>query len=269
MRFSTLVVALVALAFSPGWSLAQIALPVFDPQKDGGQPQKMTFEDAKKSADFRHGALLRVTLNDDSKVEGTLVRVDRKATRIYLRTEPGAAPRAIAQKEIKKVEKATRDSIRPAGMREDAVTPEIHQIAVFSGASRSVRYFGPNLSPEELRSLQELEDAENEFARLDQLHMNRSQLVDNEVAIQGERLTSHHLINDLLRQQVWSGFWVLPLAPSYHQVVIQHDQPELAKLVAALPSFEAWTKARDNARSLRSHAVVEDGRIVAMVVAEK
>lgn len=263
MRLATLVVSLVALAFFPGWSFAQTTLPVFEPQRDGGQPQKVTFEDAKKSADFRHGALLRVTLNDDSKVEGTLVRVDRKTTRIFLRTEPGAAPKGISQKEIKKVEKAVR-----AG--KSVVAPEIQQMAIRNGAARSVRYFGgSSLSPDEKRGLSELEDAENEFVRLDQLHGLRNEIVDTEVAIQAERWMSHHLINGLLHQQLWSGFWVLPLAPSFHHVLIQHDQPELAKIVAALPPYDAWTKARDNVRDLRSRAVIEDGRIVAVIVAEK
>ena len=269
MRRSTLVVSLFALAMSPGWSLAQITLPVFDPQQDGGKTQKMTFEDAKKSSDFRHGALLRVTLNDDSKVEGTLVRVDRKATRLYIRTEPGALPRAISQKEIKKVEKATREGIRPAGTREDAVTAEIQQVTIRNGASQSVHYFASNLSPEERRSLQELEDAENEFARIDRLHAHQNAIVDTEAAIQNERLTSHHLINDLLRQQVMSGFWVQPPSPTWHHLFVQHDQPELAKLAAAMPPFDVWSKSREQVRSLRNNAVYEDGRLVAVVVDEK
>src|SRR5262245_61237598 len=255
MRLATLAVSLLALASLPSLSFAQGTLPVFDPQDS--QAQKLTYEEAKKAADFRHGALLRVTLNDDSKVEGTLVRVDRKATRIYVRTEPGAAPKAISQKEIKSVEKAVRDG-------ENVVAPEIRQVDIYSGPARSVHYsVGSALTAAERKALQELEDAENEFARLDVLHARRGDVVDTEMSIQNERLTSHHLINELLRHQVNSEFWVLPLAPSFHHVLIQHDQPELAKMMVALPPFEAWAKARDSVRDLRSRAVMEDGRVVA------
>lgn len=263
MRLSPIVLALLVFTLSPGWILAQAVLPVFDSQEEGGQAQKATFQDAKKAGDFRHGTHLRVTLNDDSKVEGTLVRVDRKAARIFVRTEPGAAPKAISQKEIKSVEKAVRDG-------QNVVTPEIRQVDVYSGPARSVRYSaGASLTAEERRGLQELEDAENEFGRLDALHARRGDVIDTEMAIQSERFTTNHLINELLRHQVNSEFWVLPLAPSFHHVLIQHDQPELAKMVAALPPFEAWSKARDNVRDLRSRIVVEDGQVVAVIVAEK
>jgi len=69
---------------------AQIKLPIFNEGSDN--VKNVVFADAGEARDFQHGRLVRVTLKGEA-VRGTLVRVDGKSGRIFVRTQPGSPPR--------------------------------------------------------------------------------------------------------------------------------------------------------------------------------
>src|SRR5262249_29566965 len=151
----------------------------------------VSFEEATEVGDFKHGQILMVTLNNDKKLVGTLVRVDKKNTRIFLRTDPGTLPVAIASKDVKRVDKALRkNDIKPAkggeSENESIVQPEISSIIVYNGPYRSVTYISQVLSPGEKALLADLEAAERDVARLEQLLDMKTKFLEEEFALQGE-----------------------------------------------------------------------------------
>lgn len=162
MRYS--LVAMVLLAFTPAWVQAQVKFPVFDESE--GNPKNVVFKDATDHADYQHGRLLRVTLNGGSNptVKGILVRTDSNKRLIYLRTQPGAPPHAIAVSEIKRIEKGV---IKEAADSSDVAAPEIWQTVIFNGNIRRVSYAAPTLSTSELKVLSDFKTAENDLANME------------------------------------------------------------------------------------------------------
>jgi hypothetical protein len=274
---------------------AQIKLPVFDPEKDTPGTKEVVFKPATEARDFRHGSVLLITMNDKAakKVRGTLVRVDRKEHRLYVRTEPGAAPIAIDEKDVKKVEKATY-AIRPVGTSDDLVVqPEISKIVVYNGNVMSISYVGSTLSPGEKAYLNGLEEAENQVMRLQTVASVRNSVLENEAIIQYERRKSSQIINNLLLRQLWNmgnyahtdvnGIPQIPLGygnPAYAGVLgvsssswntlnISHDQQDLLKVTmpTAQDALELKT-ARENLANMQARILYDEGNITAVVLKE-
>jgi hypothetical protein len=266
MRAAFLPSSLILLAaLNP--ARAQIKLPVFDPDAPAADVRNVAFEPAKERADFRHGAFLQVTLNDGAKIRGTLVRVDGKAGKLFVRSAPGTTPRAIEQKDIKSVEKGVRagkEGIRPAGFQGEIVEPEIQRIVIYNGLQPRVRYSQQTLSPSERAWLRDMEEAENELGRLEASSQFSADTTDTILRIQHERLRSHALVNALLLQQLTSAPWYEPAFNSQHILSLQPDQPELLKI--APPPPEVLSKARDHLKTLQARAVYENDRIVAVAL---
>ena len=238
-----------------------------DPPKGKQAIKEAAFQPA---ADLRHGNLVLVTLNDGTKIRGTLVRVDRKTGKWFVRTSAGERPQAILQKDVKKIERdakegGTSTGIRPAGYQETTGQPEIHTMVVYNGSIKTMHYFGVPLSPGERERLKALEDAENEVVRLENQHRQQAQLLQTEVAIQAERQKSHELMNLLLLQQVQSALTFDP-SRSHHLFYLKGGQEDLVKLVASPTADGSMAKARENLRAAQTRAVYEDGHVIAVVL---
>lgn len=286
MRYS-IASALLLLAVTPAWLQAQVKYPVFDESKDS--LQNVVFKEATERGDYQHGKLLRITLNGDANptVKGTLVRTDASKRVIYVRTQPGAAPRAIPISDIKRIDKGT---IKEAADSHDVTAPEIRQLVIYNGGKREVAYFGPTLSPAELANLSQLETAENELANLQHLARLEERAVENDVAIQSEQRRTLELTNQLIAQRLHFGSerplyqgesrpsesigapaWSMESLPA---VMFGQTSPlPFVRLgPAVFPKLpvgpEALAQARRNYATAHNHAVFENGRLIAVVVPE-
>ncbi len=253
---------------------AQIKLAVFDPSGDPSSGLKgVAFQPAKEAADFTHGTLLALTLNDGKRVIGTMVRSDPKTKRIFVRTKPGVVPGAYAETDLKHVEKATRpvsaEGITPAGTAtETVVQPEIIKQIIFNGPRRSVRIFSVVVSPGERELLNLIESAENDLLTLEDQAGLRIDAIDTELALQGERLRTQTLINSSMRTNLdakdrWyilRGTWDL----IFHIPLVI---PPRTHLSATLPEIdrEKLKTAREALKLALQGTVFENGQLVAVV----
>jgi len=220
-----LIGSLCALAWlTAGPASAQIKLPIFEPDESQIPTKGVGYEPAKERSDFKHGAQMRVTLKDGRTVQGTFVRADRQANRLYIRTEPGALPTAVNVNDLKAegqrglVEVAVtlpegKPPVKEAGMaREPIVQEEIFTTTIDQGPMRTHSFSSSVLSPQEKSVLQELESAEQEVARLETLALMARQDMLREDTILSERLRTQRLLNTMLAQQiptVYSPMWGL------------------------------------------------------------
>ena len=197
MRRSTVSLALLLLAIYPMSVRAQVKLPVFDDVKE--KSKAVVFQDATAPDDYRHGNRLRVTLNGGTQINGILVRTSPNKQQIYVRTQPGSPPRAIALSDIKRVEKGV---IKEVGFAGDVTVPEIQELVIYNGAKRTVTYRASTLSSSELSQLGDLEAAENEMARLEFLTGLEERVLKNDIANQREQRKTRELVNQLLVQRL-------------------------------------------------------------------
>jgi hypothetical protein len=286
MRLSMLTAVVAGLSLFPGWAQAQIKLPVY--AEDKANSKNVVFQEATRRDDFQHGKMLAVTLTGAKEpVRGVLVRVDRTNGRIYLRTKPGSAPRAISESEIKRVEKGV---IQEAAFKGDVTAPEIEPFVIYNGARKTVSYLAPTLSPGEIARLRELEAAENEMARLESLATLERRVLETEIAIQTGQEKMLNLVTDLLWKQqgptanspMFAPFGTYPLFvgfPSVQQIV--YDQwPSSTNFAAASlpmvrqgttaipntsPTADSLGKARQSYAAAQRNAVIEDGRLIAVI----
>ncbi len=267
-RFST--VALLGFGWLfwllPAVVQAQIKLLPWDPEPP--KFEGVVFVPPEKVAEYKHGSLISVTLkNEEAKITGTLVRVDKKARRLFVRTEPGTPPKAIDDKDIKDIRIGVKE-IRPAGgQKPNVYQPEIHKLTIRNGIRTSVAYYATTVSPGELTLIEEIEKVENEVARLEHFYERNVAALEGEMAIQGERNKSHELINHLLQQQILDVFSLGRSTNTFNWLNVQHEQGNLLQFFLAMPP-NALTKARENLRTALNRAVYEEGRIVAVVLEE-
>ena len=293
MRPTLLAASLVLFASIPGWVHAQVKLAIFD--EDKSALQNVVFQEASARADYQHGRVLRITLNGDKQIKGVLVRTDRKNNRIFVRTEPGSPPRAIPVADIKAVEKGV---IRQVNYTGDVTLPEIQRLVIQNGGRRTVTYNAPTLSPGEITRLNELEIAENELTRLEDLQHGQLRLEERvlaaEVAVLDEQRRTHELVNQMLWRQ---------LAPSAYSIYLPVDSVYMGTtqyypgqamfampwmtnplLTAAMPmpvvrpaqsvttrvivAPEAITSARRTVLAAQSHVIFENRELVAVIIDE-
>jgi len=268
--------------------VAQIKAPIFEPEKTKAPLVK----EATEADDFKHGNRLVITKKDDTQIVGTLVRVDRKGKRFFLRTEPGEPPVAVQNDEVKKAEKImVRGAAGGSAAEQSDNRPEIHRMVIFQGTDIRVHYFATTLSPVERTNLAQIEAAENELARLQDLASLNAQYVRDERALQTRRRHAQEAYFQAqealysLAVNPWFlylpytvGYWAcsgsyFPLGSYYGIPPI--SPPEMANegvLKAALAttlvrsaSPEVLAKARENLALAQRNAVYEDGRIVAVL----
>jgi len=290
MKVHLLAVALMGL----------IALPAL------GQDDKLAFEEANAN-DYKHGKLLRLSVKGKSeKVVGTVVRTDKKAGMLYVRTSPGMLPEAIALNDIMTKEKQvmirtikTPNPMDPkivlvTSSTKDITNPEIQEITFVNGNVTTVRYIGESLSAGERSSLADLERAYNELAALEgknaAVARNTNLLLENELAIQtAERQREETLALQLLRQPYTDpllrqgstsvrreidgtitpfGFGIVPGSMSIYNggTPMRMDPNLVAKLITPTDP-QALAAAQNKVVNARARAVFEDDRLVAFVPA--
>jgi hypothetical protein len=161
--------------------------------------------------DLKHGQQVEITANN-KKVSGTFVRMDGANARLFIRTEPGALPQAIAAKDVTKIERKvqfalSKDNVKLVGTESQVGTPEIQVLEIVNGTKRTVRYSGPTLSSGEQSMLANLESAENELAQMEYQAGRQEQIFDNALAIQNEQRRTQELLTryQLTANQILRG----------------------------------------------------------------
>jgi len=240
---------------------------------------KLVYEQAAQPQDLKHGTLIALTLDDESatKLTGTLVRWDNAKKRLFVRSEAQVAPKAVEVQRIKRFEiaatkrTASADGIQLAAFREAAirVQPEIHRMAIYQGAAPEVHYFAPRLSEGEQTRLTELEEAENELARLEAVQVENAVAREANARWRAERMRTLQLLNSLLFQQVETPYPPYPYPPyprwlSGAVVQLQIDEPPPPPMEKAV-NPEVLARARAKVREVQSRAVYEEGRLIAVV----
>jgi hypothetical protein len=268
-----------------------VALPVGAQEKKTAKPtMEQKFKAGNPKEDSRHGQPVEITTDDGKKVTGTVVRAD--ATRVFVRTQTGAAPQVVAKKDIKNYQKLveyklSKDGLALLATESDVIQPEIQGVVIVNGGRRTLTYSAPNLSPGELSLLQNIQSAEDDLYRLERMADRENQVMENVLAIQDEQRKSIELVNryqDLLnimvKQRADNPFWwhdqyyfayygVPPYqmyAPTLAQPypIIQQQGPIVMPDVKV--SHESLAKARQNLASLQAQTVYERSRLVAVVV---
>lgn len=162
---------------------------------------------------LKHGMKLRVTMKDKSQFQGTLVWADEAGGYWMIRSRPGAAPQKVLEKDI-----AEYQRIRLVNDAGDAQPdePEIHQVSVVNGTLRNVQFFAPALSTSERSRLTDLELAENELARAEQMMSYLMQSLRDELQAIREDLRFQDQRNNLLAGYLMYGMY--PSAGYYNPI---------------------------------------------------
>jgi hypothetical protein len=172
---------------------AQIKVLPWDPDADKEQVKGVSFVDIAAPSDYQHGALVSVTLKNNDRITGTLVRSDRRDKKLYIRTRPGEPPMAVSVDNISKIQKGVREMKKKgkggvgfAGLTQRAVIEaEIHPVTIHHGTEETIiQYSAPTLSREEQKALMSLEAAENEMARVNNLMAMRTVYLHQERMLQ-------------------------------------------------------------------------------------
>jgi hypothetical protein len=71
--------------------------------------------------------------------------------------------------------------------RDDSKRAGVHRMEIYNGASRTVRYFGRNLSAGDLGSLRDLERLENELSYIEDLQALKTMYISNERVLEMHR----------------------------------------------------------------------------------
>jgi len=291
MRNTIGAASLMIVAFLPAWAHAQIKLPVFEESKE--KYQNVSYQEVSGRADYQHGKLVRLTMaGDGAQVSGILVRTDAAKGLVYVRTQPGQAPRAIAANDIKRIEKGV---IKEASYTGDVTVPEIQEMVIYNGGRRTTAYRAPTLSPGELSQLAELEATANEIARLDEtVRINtriEMQAVENSLAMQNEQRRTLELTNELLWERLtsfgpywgygmgygwWQGGWqggfdatllaALPIINANIGSPIVRTETTVAPKAAIATNAESLAAARRALAQTQSRAIYENGQLVAVIV---
>jgi hypothetical protein len=282
-------VALIGTLVAPLPGAAQVKAPIFEPE----QTKALSLKEAKAAGDFKHGNRLVITRKDDAQMTGTLVRVDRKGKRLFLRTRPGEPPLAVANADVKKAEVVMIPAA--GGPEQPDNQPEIHCMDIRQGTVTLVHYFAPALSPGERTSLTLLEAAENEMAPAKAQAGLMAQYMQNEQAQERWRRiaqeTYYRAQTSLYCQAVtyngnlpsgggygfgYYGGGYFPIGAYYGPPLITPPdmgnegvfKSALAATLARGPRPEVIQKTSENLARAQRNAVYEDGQLVAVVYEE-
>jgi len=282
-------------SFAPALLVGIFALPGIVGAQDGKAVRTKTDFQPVAKEDLRHGQVLEVTTKG-SKVKGTFIRAD--GDRLYIRTQPGAAPTAVARQdaEIRKEVRyaVSKDDIKVVGTESDVMEPEIQTFEIVNGNKRTVSYVGRSLSSGERSMLQNLESAENEMAQLQYLQDRQQSVLETTIAMQSEQKRSLELqnrymefVNQYLRRQdqrtdYWSASWgrdpygfgyynwpqgdmTTPWTGQFQGIMPTIQQGSAVTPTIVIPA-DALTKARQNLTAAQNAAIYERSQLVAVVV---
>jgi hypothetical protein len=230
---------------------------------------------------LKHGMRLVINLTDKTSVSGTVVWADNSADYLLLRTAPGAAPKKILGKNIADITRIRLTSDSGDALPDE---PEIHQVSVTNGSQKTVRYFAPALSPAERAKLTDMEAAENETARVENVLALTIQALREEVRVAREQTIALDRQNSLLRTQLYwlsggpyyGGYYpapyggYYPIASNGYTGATGGSAPSTRLLETAMTKEIALTKElaklQRNNGQLQSAGLFEDGRLVAVLV---
>jgi hypothetical protein len=325
----------VAVTVASGSARAQVKFADFRPGPEGPS-QTVTFQDAKESADLKHGTLVSLKLNNDTTVIGHVVRFDAKANRLVVRAKPGEAPVAYAEDEIKQLKKAVRpvnpvmkagftsEAWRPIpfsnGLEENAsgvirikprrgtavnpavlqgqadnkikpaidepnnrvqnvVEPEIITQSIYNGSQRSVVYISRVLSPAERDVLEKVQRAQNDLLGLAYYMEQRDLAITKDALLQNEQRRTQTLLNDTISNENSVNYPYPPATIATAGVLtllnlkgvilgLPQVIPPVAGALERLPAPDpqVLSKAREEWLRLQNQLVMEDGRLVAVIV---
>lgn len=184
--------AMTAIGFC---AVAAQALPPIGKEIKLDPKVKVAVEDET----LKHGMRLVVNLKDKNRVVGTLVYADEAGGYLMVRPRPGALPQKIMDKDI-----AGIDRIRLTNSAGDVVPdqPEIHQVSVINGSLAKVQFFAPTISSSERARLADLEIAQNEMSRAEQMMTYLMLSLRDELQALREDLQFQDRRNKLLDQQL-------------------------------------------------------------------
>ncbi len=229
-------------------------------------------------AALKHGMKVVVKLKDKSRVLGTVVWADQANDYMLIRTKPGAAPTKIRGKDVDDVERIRLTSASGNFVPDQ---PEIHQVALFNGSLKTVRYFAPTLSPGERTELAELETAENQAERLQYMMGQTLDTLRGEVQMSRERQMAAAAQSQIITTQMsWGAsfipYYSMPLSgyyPLYYGPagIGGQSPPTIVSLDALMnkeKSLESeMAKVRRNLSLTRSHGLYEGDELVAVLPA--
>lgn len=162
---------------------------------------------------LKHGMKLRLTMKDKSQLQGTLVWADEAGGYWMIRSRPGAVPQKVMEKDIAEYQRIRL--VNDAGEAQPD-EPEIHQVSVINGTLRKVQFFAPALSTSERSRLSDLEIAENEMARAEQMMSYLMESLRDELQAIREDLRFQDQRNLLLTQYLMYGMY--PSAGYYNPI---------------------------------------------------
>jgi hypothetical protein len=271
-RLSLSVLAVLAITFSSAQALPPISKVV-----------KVNPKIKQPAADesLKHGMKVTLNLTDKTSVSGTVVYADNSADYLLLRTTPGALPKKILGKNIADI---TRIRLTSDSGSTKADEPEIHEVTIINGTRKSVRYFAPALSAQERAKLTELENTDNEIARIEDVLRLTNQALKDEVRAAREQTIAMERQNALLRTQLYwlsagpyyGGYYPTPYGGYYPTfgpyTPVGSSGPAVSTrlLETALTKETTLTsqlaKLRQSQSQLQSAGLYEDGRLVAVAV---
>lgn len=106
---------------------------------------------------LKHGDFVALARRAGGRLNGVVVYVDEGSGRLFVRPRSGAAPVAVALKDVTEIER-----IVPASS--SGPEAEITPLEIYNGSVRTVHFFAPTLSPGEREQLRDLESAANRLA---------------------------------------------------------------------------------------------------------
>jgi hypothetical protein len=248
--------------------------------------KEIVVKPVKAESTYQIGMRLQVTLKGkEQPITGTLVWLDRDQDYLLIREQSGATPRKIPGDSIERVNplvsKPSKGGITPAADTDTGYQPEIHQVTVQNGSAKSVKYFAPSLSPGERTRLTELENAENEVSRVqDMVSLAMESLRAQLQVLQGE-ITFQERRNLVMGLYfLYTGYWPPPVwdygaygaypglqganyaggnaGPTFESLM--HKQITLTKTLS---------DARANLAALQANAYYDGDRLVAVNAGEK
>jgi hypothetical protein len=177
--------------------------------------KEMSFEIATDHADLKHGTLLSLSLNEGAKVRAHLIYFDQNNNRLFVRKNSGGKPEAYGEKDLERIEIATRLVVnqKEDGQRQNVVEPEIFKQVCYNGGLASVVYTSNALSQDERDVLAQLQRAENDLMALTYQKAQQDDANAQEKLLQQEQLRTQRLINTVVKNELTVNFPHPPRVP--------------------------------------------------------
>jgi hypothetical protein len=196
--------------------------------------------------------------------------------RIKPRRGTAVKPAVLQRQDGNKIKLAIDE---PNSRVQNVVQPEIITQSIYNGNQRSVVYISSVLSPAERDVLDKAQRAQNDLLALAYHMEQRDQALAHETLLQNERLRTQMLLNDTIRNENSVNYPYPPATPATAGVLtllnlkgvilgLPQVIPPVAGVIERLPALDPQipVRAREEWLRLQSQLVMEDGRLVAVIV---